>query len=96
MCGDLTLSDAAKKVVIMGWVNRRRDLGQVARRVTYYSFAGVFFLATIQTLRVARSSAYDFALSPLAITSGNRMFDSSRFSGYPSGSRETGQRLGSH
>src|SRR6266404_8019307 len=27
MCGALRLSDAGKKVVLMGWVNRRRDLG---------------------------------------------------------------------
>ena len=29
MCGDLRLSDAGKKAVLMGWVNRRRDLGQI-------------------------------------------------------------------
>ena len=29
MCGGLRLSDAGKKVVLMGWVNRRRDLGQI-------------------------------------------------------------------
>jgi aspartyl-tRNA synthetase len=29
MCGDLRLSDAGKKVVLMGWVNRRRDLGSI-------------------------------------------------------------------
>jgi aspartyl-tRNA synthetase len=29
MCGDLRLSDAGKQVVLMGWVNRRRDLGQI-------------------------------------------------------------------
>jgi aspartyl-tRNA synthetase len=29
MCGTLGLSDAGKKVVLMGWVNRRRDLGQI-------------------------------------------------------------------
>jgi len=29
MCGELRLSDAGKKVVLMGWCNRRRDLGQI-------------------------------------------------------------------
>ncbi len=29
MCGSLRLSDAGKKVVLMGWVNRRRDLGSI-------------------------------------------------------------------
>jgi aspartyl-tRNA synthetase len=29
MCGALRLSDAGKKAVLMGWVNRRRDLGQI-------------------------------------------------------------------
>ena len=29
MCGALRLSDAGEKVVLMGWVNRRRDLGQI-------------------------------------------------------------------
>jgi aspartyl-tRNA synthetase len=29
MCGALRLSDAGKQVVLMGWVNRRRDLGQI-------------------------------------------------------------------
>ena len=29
MCGSLRLSDAGKQVVLMGWVNRRRDLGQI-------------------------------------------------------------------
>jgi aspartyl-tRNA synthetase len=29
MCGALRPSDAGKQVVLMGWVNRRRDLGQI-------------------------------------------------------------------
>ncbi len=29
MCGTLRLCDAGNKVVLMGWVNRRRDLGQI-------------------------------------------------------------------
>ena len=29
MCGALRPSDAGKKVVLMGWVNRRRDLGSI-------------------------------------------------------------------
>jgi aspartyl-tRNA synthetase len=29
MCGALRLADAGKKVVLMGWMNRRRDLGQI-------------------------------------------------------------------
>jgi aspartyl-tRNA synthetase len=29
MCGALRASDAGKKAVLMGWVNRRRDLGQI-------------------------------------------------------------------
>ena len=29
MCGSLRLSDAGKKAVLMGWVNRRRDLGNI-------------------------------------------------------------------
>ena len=29
MCGELRASDAGKKVVLMGWVNRRRDLGNL-------------------------------------------------------------------
>ena len=29
MCGALRLSDAGTKVVLMGWVNRRRDLGSI-------------------------------------------------------------------
>jgi aspartyl-tRNA synthetase len=29
MCGALRLSDTGKRVVLMGWVNRRRDLGQI-------------------------------------------------------------------
>ncbi len=29
MCGALRLADADKKVVLMGWMNRRRDLGQI-------------------------------------------------------------------
>ena len=28
-CGALRASDAGKKAVLMGWVNRRRDLGQL-------------------------------------------------------------------
>src|SRR5271156_4533753 len=28
-CGDLRASDADKDVVLMGWVHRRRDLGQL-------------------------------------------------------------------
>ena len=29
MCGSLRASDAGKKAVLMGWVNRRRDLGNL-------------------------------------------------------------------
>ena len=29
MCGALRLSDAGGKAVLMGWVNRRRDLGSI-------------------------------------------------------------------
>ena len=29
MCGALRTSDAGKKAVLMGWVNRRRDLGNL-------------------------------------------------------------------
>src|SRR5437660_2991580 len=29
MCGALRLSDAGQKAVLMGWVNRRRDLGSI-------------------------------------------------------------------
>ena len=29
MCGDITESLAGKKVTVMGWVQRRRDLGQL-------------------------------------------------------------------
>jgi len=29
MCGTLRASDAGKKAVLMGWVNRRRDLGSI-------------------------------------------------------------------
>jgi aspartyl-tRNA synthetase len=29
MCGALRLADAGKKAILMGWVNRRRDLGQI-------------------------------------------------------------------
>src|SRR4051794_37917155 len=29
MCGGLRLSDAGKKATIMGWVNKRRDLGNL-------------------------------------------------------------------
>src|SRR6202048_1305366 len=29
MCGALRASDSGKKAVLMGWVNRRRDLGNV-------------------------------------------------------------------
>ena len=29
MCGELRASDAGSKVVLMGWVNRRRDLGNI-------------------------------------------------------------------
>ena len=29
MCGALRVSDAGKKAVLMGWVNRRRDLGSI-------------------------------------------------------------------
>ena len=29
MCGSLRLSDAGKRATIMGWVNKRRDLGNI-------------------------------------------------------------------
>ncbi len=29
MCGELRASDAGKKAILMGWVNRRRDLGSI-------------------------------------------------------------------
>src|ERR1051326_358944 len=29
MCGELRAADAGKQVVLMGWVNRRRDLGNL-------------------------------------------------------------------
>jgi aspartyl-tRNA synthetase len=29
MCGGLRASDAGKRAVLMGWVNRRRDLGSI-------------------------------------------------------------------
>jgi aspartyl-tRNA synthetase len=29
MCGELRASDAGKKTILMGWMNRRRDLGQI-------------------------------------------------------------------
>src|SRR2546426_7093424 len=29
MCGVLRLSDSGQKAVLMGWVNRRRDLGSI-------------------------------------------------------------------
>ncbi|HEX8892311.1 MAG TPA: aspartate--tRNA ligase [Terriglobales bacterium] len=29
MCGELRASDAGRKVVLMGWINRRRDLGNI-------------------------------------------------------------------
>jgi aspartyl-tRNA synthetase len=29
MCGTLRASDAGKNAVLMGWVNRRRDLGNL-------------------------------------------------------------------
>src|SRR6516165_9902342 len=29
MCGELRASDASGKVVLMGWINRRRDLGNL-------------------------------------------------------------------
>ena len=29
MCGTLRPSDAGEKAVLMGWVNRRRDLGNI-------------------------------------------------------------------
>ena len=29
MCGELRASDAGSKVVLMGWVNKRRDLGNL-------------------------------------------------------------------
>ena len=29
MCGTLLLEDVGSKVILMGWVNRRRDLGSL-------------------------------------------------------------------
>ena len=29
MCGDLRLSDEGRRVIVMGWVQRRRDLGSL-------------------------------------------------------------------
>ncbi len=29
MCGELRLSDAGSRAVLMGWMNRRRDLGNL-------------------------------------------------------------------
>ena len=31
MCGDLRAADAGQQVVVMGWVNRRRDHGRIGR-----------------------------------------------------------------
>ena len=43
MCGELRASDAGSKVVLMGWVNKRRDLGK--RRVAGDEMlAEVFYL----------------------------------------------------